>query len=237
MSRVLHPRFPPRRGAVRTSSWWGRAWMRAVEEAAYTEDDLRAGRTLARSGQVGQIAIEHEGVVAAVIERDDVRTVTVAVPRLDARDVAAFVETVAAEAGRIAALLGGDLPFTLVEHAEEAGVELLPYGGELESTCTCTAWTDPCAHALGVLTQLGWLVDADPFVLLALRGLDREALLARLHERGPATRDADAEAEVTVGAGGDSDAELEAGLDAALRAVRVLELLERSPDSAVDHLL
>ncbi len=38
----------------------------------------------------------------------------------------ALVETVAAEAGRIAALLAGDLPHALVEHAEEAGVELLP---------------------------------------------------------------------------------------------------------------
>ena len=89
----------------------------------------------------------------------------------------------AAEAGRVAALLAGDLPHTLVEHAEEAGVELLPYGGELGSTCTCDAWTDPCPHALAVLYQLAWLVEADPFVLLHLRGLARDDLLARLHDR------------------------------------------------------
>ena len=90
----------------------------------------------------------------------------------------------AAEAGRVAALLAGDLPHTLVEHAEEAGVELLPYGGELGSTCTCDAWIDPCPHALAVMYQLAWLVEDDPFVLLHLRGLARDDLLARLHEPG-----------------------------------------------------
>ena len=38
-------------------------------------------------------------------------------------------------------------------------------------------------HALAVLHQLTWLVDADPFVLLQLRGLPRDELLARLHAR------------------------------------------------------
>ena len=81
-------------------------------------------------------------------------------PVLDPTAGDALVETVAAEAGRVAALLAGDLPHTLVEHAEEAGVELLPYGGELGSTCTCQAWTDPCPHALAVMYQLAWLVEA-----------------------------------------------------------------------------
>ena len=47
---------------------------------------------------------------------------------------------------------------------EEAGVELLPYGGELGSACSCDAWLDPCPHALAVLTQLAWLIQVDPFV-------------------------------------------------------------------------
>lgn len=226
MSRVLHPRQPPRRSAARATTWWGKAWVRAVEEAAYAEGDLRAARSLARSGRVGQITVDDGSLFAAVVERDDVVTVTGAVPPLDAQAVDAFVETVAAESGRIASLLAGDLPFTLVEHAEEAGVELLPFGSELETTCSCAAWADPCVHALAVLYQVAWLVEADPFVLLQLRGLDRETLLARLHARLPVD-----------GAGSGADpADLDAGLDAALRAARVLELLERDPDAALDHL-
>ena len=64
-----------------------------------------------------------------------------------------LVEVVAAEAGRAPALLAGELPHPLVEHAEEAGVELLPFGGELEASCTCDAWLDPCVHALALMTR------------------------------------------------------------------------------------
>lgn len=190
MAPVLHPRVPPRR-AARATTWWGRAWVRAVEEAAYADAELRAARVLARGGHVGQIATEPGRYVAAVEDGTGLWTVEGSIPVLDPRDVDAFVEAVAAESGRIAALLAGELPHALVEHAEEAGVEVLPYGGELGSTCGCDHWADPCAHALAVLQQLAWLVDADPFVLLQLRGLPRDELLARLHTRAEPEGDPD----------------------------------------------
>ena len=210
---VLHPRVAPRRAMARATTWWGKAWVRAVDEAAYAEADLVASRALARAGQVGQIATEPGRFVAAVEDRRGLWTVEGTVPVLGAGDVAAFVETVAAESGRIAALLAGELPHRLVEHAEEAGVELLPYGGELGSSCTCEHWVDPCVHALAVLHQLAWLVDADPFVLLQLRGLPRDELLLRLHERA-GTRVAEPD--------GDDEADLEAAVEAALYAARLL---------------
>lgn len=215
MSGVTHPPFGPRRGSARPTTWWGRAWGRAAEESAYAEGDLKAGRALARAGAVGGIAVDAGEVIAAVTDRGEVRSVRVGVPVLDPRDVDAFVEVVAAEAGRIAALLAGELPHTLVEHTEEAGVELLPYGGELEATCSCDPWAPPCPHALALLTQVGWLLDADPLVLLQVRGLDREELLARLHGLEQAESASDP---------------LDVAADAALRARRVLEGLESGVD-------
>lgn len=224
MTQTLHPRLAPRRTTAKATTWWGRAWVRAVEESAYAAEDLLAARKLARAGRVGGITVEAGGYYAAVEDEGGVFTVAGVLPALDAEGRAALVETVAAEAGRVAALLDGDLPHLLVEHAEETGVELLPYGGELGSACTCEAWTDPCRHALAVLHQLAWLVEADPLVLLHLRGLPREELLARLHEHEqPAP-------------GPDEGVDVESALDAALRAARLLELLT-DPDSRVDHLL
>ena len=225
MTAVVHPAVPARRRAARATTWWGRAWTRAVEESAYVERDLVAARSMARSGHLGGITTDTGRFVAAVEDGAGLWTVSGTLPVLDAAARASLVEAVAAEAGRIASLLAGDLPHALVEHAEEAGVELLPYGGELATECTCAAWVDPCVHGLAVLYQLTWLVEADPFVLLQLRGLPRDDLLAQLHAQQVAEPD---EAEP------DGD-DLDTGLDAALRAATLLRLLDED-DQPVDHL-
>ena len=118
-------------------------------------------------------------------------------------------------------------PHSLVEHAEEAGVELLPFGSELDATCTCDPWLDPCAHALAVMYQVTWLIEADPFVLLQLRGVPRDQILAALHELSGAAESADPAESV--------DPALETAVDAALRAARILELVDE-PDRPIDHL-
>ena len=217
----IHRRQPLRRGAARATSWWGKAWVRAVEESAYAEEDLRAARALARSGTLGPISVERGALAGTVLDGDRLPAAIVSVTLLDDEAWDTFVELVAAESGRVAALLGGDLPHSLIEHAEESGVELLPYSGELAWSCTCDAWLDPCRHALAVGYQVAWLIDADPFVLTGLRGLPREDMLVRLHARGaPGPVVAD---------------DLDLGLDAALRAARALDLIEA--DEPIGHLL
>lgn len=224
MSTVTHPRFRPRSGG-RGATWWSKAWARTLEEAAYAVEDLRAGRALARRGAVGHISVSAGRFVAPVDEGDDTFTVEAAVERLDDDSTAMLVDVVAGGAGRIASLLAGDLPHPFVEAVEESGVELLPYAGELAWTCSCSGWMDPCRHALAVGTQVGWLVAADPFVLLLVRGLPRDELLARLQALGAAETD-----------GGTDVDDLDTGLDAALRAVRILELAD-DPDRGIDHLV
>ena len=122
-------------------------------------------------------------------------------------------------------LLSGELPYRLVEQSEEAGVELLPYGGELGTSCPCDAWVDPCVHALAVLLQVAWLVDGDPWVLLRLRGLSPEDLQAELARARPST-------EADDDLGGD----LAAAVDAAVRAARVLALAD-DPSAEITHLV
>lgn len=221
---TTHPRLPARRGGG-TGTWWSKAVLRAVEEAAFSAADLRAGRSLARSGAVGSITVGDGTALAAVKDGHDAFTVEVTVPVLDAPDAAAFTELVAAESGRVAALLAGQLPHAFVEAVEEAGVELLPYGGELGSACTCDAWLDPCPHALAVLTQLAWLIQADPFVLTHLRGLSRDRVLRDLHRiTTPRPHDVhrDPAGDETAD-GPDAVDDLVVAEDAAVRAARLLQ--------------
>jgi uncharacterized Zn finger protein len=225
---MRHPAFAARRGGVKASSWWGRAWLRSVQDLAYDEADVAAGWRLARSGAVGAIDLEPGRILAAVraggggrsrsvgepmIDPDELVACSALVPVLAAGDRAAFVEVVAASAGRVAALLAGDLPADLVEHAEEAGVELLP--SEVDCSCTCGAWVQPCAHVLAVLAQTTWLLDADPFALLSLRGVPRDHLLAELAQAAPLAADPVSEDEVDLDVAG----------EAVERALRLLDEL------------
>lgn len=231
-SGTTHPRLPPRRGGG-TGTWWSKAVLRAVEEAAFSAADLKAGRALARAGSVGAITVGEGNAVAAVTQGHDAFTVEVTVPVLADADASAFTELVAAESGRVAALLAGQLPLALVEAVEEAGVELLPYGGELGSACTCEAWLDPCPHALAVLTQLAWLIQADPFVLTHLRGLSRDRVLRDLHRiTRPHPHEAHRDASGHEGVEGPDEVDdLVVAEDAAVRAARLLQ--QESPFDAL----
>ena len=188
-STVLHAPFAPRQGAV-VRTWWAKSLERAVAEAAFEERDLRRGRTLARRARVGGLTLTSGQVHAAVTEDDaaDPVTVTLRLPVLEPSMVDALVEVIASVSGWMGELMRGQLPQELVESAEEVGVELMPYGGEFDVTCTCHSWVQPCVHALAVLTQLTWWVDADPFVLTRMRGIGREGLLVRLHEMSSVER-------------------------------------------------
>ena len=135
MTAVVSPPVrAPRRGAARADAVVGQGvGARGRGVGVRRARPASPARTLARSGRVGGITTDDR---AASWPRSRTRDGlwTVAGTRAGARRrrrATALVETVAAEAGRIAALLAGDLPHALVEHAEEAGVELLPYGGEL----------------------------------------------------------------------------------------------------------
>jgi len=175
---MVFPRVGRVRGAAaRSSTWWGRAWVRSFEETAFDAADLVAARTLARSGRLGPVMVL-AGMSSVVVDRGG-PTSTMAqlrVAQLDAHAWEVFGRELVREAGFMAALESGELPVDLVEHADQAGVELVPGPADLETACECDAWAQPCVHALALLYQLAWHLDADPYALLLLRGRTRDQL-------------------------------------------------------------
>ncbi len=179
---IVLPRLGRTRGAAaRSSTWWGRALVRSFEELTVENADLVAARSLARSGRLGAIVVL-EAMASAVVDPGSTGPVMaqLKVDRLCDRDWDRFAREAARESGFAAALEAGDLPADLVEHADEAGVELLPGPADLDTACECDAWGQPCVHTLALLYQVAWQVDGDPYVLLLLRGRTREALLAQV---------------------------------------------------------
>ncbi|WP_372343104.1 SWF or SNF family helicase [Streptomyces sp. KL116D] len=178
--------LPPAQGRGFARTWWGQAWLKALEDTALDLAQLKAGRRLARAGAVGAVSVRPGRITAVVEDRGGVQHRSdVLLQRLDEDDWDRFLGMAAERAGHIAALLDRDMPPHLVEDAAAAGVELLPGIGDLEPSCDCDAW-DHCAHTAALSYQLARLLDQDPFVLLLLRGRGERALLDELQVRSAA---------------------------------------------------
>ncbi|WP_407703682.1 SWIM zinc finger family protein [Streptomyces triticagri] len=213
--------LPPAQGRGFATTWWGRAWLKALEDTALDLQQLKAGRRLARAGSVGAVSVRSGRITAVVQDRD--RTAhrsDVMLQRLDEEEWDRLLDMAVESAGHIAALLDRDMPPHLVEDAAAAGVELLPGIGDLEPECDCGAW-DHCGHTAALCYQLARLLDQDPFVLLLLRGRGEREVLDELQMR-TASRAA------PVGAGDAVEPAAPAGVPA-LEAYRTGDVLPALP--------
>ncbi|MEV4231060.1 SWF or SNF family helicase [Streptomyces bobili] len=178
--------LPPAHGRGFAQSWWGRAWLAALEGGALDGEQVRTGRRLARAGAVGAVSVRPGRITAVVQDRDGTGyRADVLLDVLTDAQWDRFLDLTVERAGHVAALLDREMPPHLVEDAETAGIELLPGLGDLEAECGCDAW-DHCGHTAALCYQVARLLDQDPFVLLLLRGRAEQALLADLQARSTA---------------------------------------------------
>ncbi|MFE0802583.1 SWIM zinc finger family protein [Streptomyces sp. NPDC058812] len=195
--RRTFPALPPRAatGGSLAGTWWGNAWVTALEEGALDAARLARGRGYAERGHVDAITVT-PGLVLAYVQGSRPRPyrVQLRLRTLDDADWERFLDAAVERPGHIAALLDKELPHSLAD----CGVPLLPGPGDLAPQCSCPDSGHPCKHAAALCYQTARLLDADPFVLLLLRGRgERELLdaLSRLNaaraaraaqDRGPA---------------------------------------------------
>jgi len=167
------------------STWWGAAWVDALQGRARLDPNrLPRGRSYARSGAVGDL-LAAPGKVRAPVQGSRSRPydVHVRVRQFDDAEWNRLLDIVAGQLGHTAALLDGELPPEILDDVTAAGLDLLPGPGDLQPRCSCPDWADPCKHAAAVCFLVADMLDADPFVLLLLRGRDREAILSALRSR------------------------------------------------------
>ncbi|WP_210584758.1 SWIM zinc finger family protein [Streptomyces sp. GESEQ-35] len=169
------PRSPDHAGFAET--WWGNAWVAALEGGALDPKRLARGRGYAGQGHVDAITVT-PGLVLGYVRGSRPRPyrVQVRLRTLTDDDWARFLDAAADRPGHIAALLDKELPQSLAD----GGVRLLPGPGELDPHCSCPDRGHPCKHAAALCYQTARLLDADPFVLLLLRGRGERELLDAL---------------------------------------------------------
>ncbi|RSS13294.1 hypothetical protein EF914_32870 [Streptomyces sp. WAC05458] len=183
--RRTFPALPPRPSGQDgfAETWWGNAWVAALEEGALDSARLARGRVYAERGTVDAITVT-PGLVLAYVQGSRPRPyrVQVRLRTLGDGDWEAFLDVAVERPGHIAALLDKELPHSLAD----CGVPLLPGPGDLAPQCSCPDSGHPCKHAAALCYQTARLLDADPFVLLLLRGRGERTLLDDLSRRNAA---------------------------------------------------
>jgi uncharacterized Zn finger protein len=202
--REFYPRSRPRaaKGGIKAQSkrgqfgesWWAKRWI-AVLESFNIGARLQRGRSYARGGQVLSIDVD-QGTVKAKVQgsRPQPYEVVIKVQVLRAGDWKQLVQALAGQALFAAKLLAGEMPRDIEQVFKDAGLSLFPQKlGDLDTSCSCPDYSNPCKHIAAVYYLLGEEFDRDPFLLFRLRGMNREELMTRLGETAPSAATSPAE--------------------------------------------
>jgi uncharacterized Zn finger protein len=163
-------------------TWWGQRWINTLEQLGATyANRLPRGRTYARNGSVTALTVQAGQVTARVTgSRATPYRVSLRIPVFTDDQWTAATHALARQLRHAAALLDGRMPEDIDETLDAVGLSLFPTARQLITACTCPDAVNPCKHIAAVHYTLAQTFDADPFLLPALRGRDRNALLASL---------------------------------------------------------
>lgn len=165
------------------ATWWGKAWVSALEDHDLSDAGrLGRGRTYTRQQRVGLPEILPGSVRAEVTGKEEY-VADLSIRLLPDESWDQLVGLIADRSAHSAALLSGELPSDLCSEAADIGIDLLPDASEVRFDCTCPDWGDPCKHSAALAYLVAESIDADPFVLLLLRGRGRSELMDAVRAR------------------------------------------------------
>jgi uncharacterized Zn finger protein len=187
-----HPRAtkkPPPAHGIRMkkagTTWWGQRWIAALEQVLEGDAGrLARGKTYARAGRAHDLEVRAGTVTARVTgTRSAPYEVTIRLAQLPDELWQRAIARMGDEAQFAAELLGGQMPARIDEVFVALGASLFPRSrADLETSCSCPDWGDPCKHVAATHYLLGEAFDADAFLLFELRGRTRSSVLAGLRQ-------------------------------------------------------
>lgn len=183
--RRERPELPPVDRS--TGYWWAEQWVRSFEmlfPSNASRSRLAKGRTYARRGQVLELEVGPNGVLARVQgSRPRPYQVRLELNRLRRETWGRILHQLVGKATFLAQLLEGHLPPEIEEVFFSAGARLFPHGDvDLRVRCNCPDPVVPCKHVAALNYSLADALQRDPFLLFAMRGKGRDQFLQDLRE-------------------------------------------------------
>ncbi|MEM9065237.1 MAG: hypothetical protein AAGB51_07080 [Planctomycetota bacterium] len=177
---------------VHPSTWAGQRWARLVEEAVAGDEAVEAVE-YAVNGQTRRMTIENGVVRAAVQGRADrPYQITLEFQRFAPEQWDKVVGVLADQAVHAAKLLAGELPTNIEDLLAPLGLKLFPTEAtDVKVATTCKTkpaprpdGSEPWSKHMGCVGYLlADKLDADPFLIFQLRGMDPGDLLERVRQQ------------------------------------------------------
>lgn len=161
-------------GKAIASSFWGRAWCRAIEEWQDYESRLPAGRSLLKNGGVIDLKLS-ENLACAQVVSDRLYQVQIRFSGVEEERLEALRNACAGKLTSLIDLIRGDLSDDVMELICDPAFGLFPSYSELRPGCDCLDDAVLCRHAAAALYAIAPRLDDQPELFFTLRGIAPES--------------------------------------------------------------
>ncbi len=170
------------------STWWGKKWINTLESFNMGQR-LKKGKMYARTGQVMEIEIKQDRIIAMV--QGSRRTPYEVIIELDTwsdNTKDKVLDIICSNGPILGYILAGDIPYELEDLLKKQEIYLFPHSyKEIHTFCTCPDWSNPCKHIAAVFYLIASELDHNPGIIFKLRGLDIRQLREMIYN--PKNRD------------------------------------------------
>ncbi len=164
------------------TTWWGQKWLQSLTDIDF-DNRIPRGKTYANTGRVQSFKLDfqkHTVKARVTGNYDPFYTVTLKLPEISADQVTKLLDAISASPLILAKLSARELDPDLLTLCDKLGIRLFPSKwSDMEMSCSCPDWAVPCKHIAAVIYKISQEIDANPFVLFSLRGIDLPAELAK----------------------------------------------------------
>lgn len=166
--------------ALLLQSWHAKKWAQCIVNLSPTiASQVDTAMPLVQAGLVNNICIAPERLEATIFDQ----VVSITLRTFTPGQWRVVIDMLSDRAIFATSLLNAELPEGILDIFKQASLSLYPTKiSEFSFTCDCEPEIAPCKHACALLIAFAQMLEEDPFLILTLRGMTRDALLSQLRD-------------------------------------------------------